>query len=270
MNHCMGAPAEEFLESYLLGTLPESDALKFEEHYFDCPVCLAQVEALQTVARKLRAEPPSRSRSLIPWPVSLAAVGAIAAALLVGFIVMRNGSHPRLSAVAANQAAPLQQAAMAAHKANSPAKSALSQLADLALPAFHAPNLRGENGNPAFVAGMKAYSSQDCPRALTALAQVPATDADSHAAHFFSGICQMHLGDLDAASRSLSAVSDAGDSPQQEAALYYLAQLALARNNAASAHQYLERTLSLHGDFDRRARAQLLQLQEAAGSEPEK
>jgi len=86
-----------------------------------------------------------------------------------------------------------------------PASRAVSQLADLALPAFRLNNLRGETGNPAFVAGMKAYSRQDCMNAVTELSRVPAADRDSLAARFFGGICRMHQGDLDGAAKSLRA-----------------------------------------------------------------
>jgi uncharacterized protein HemY len=82
-------------------------------------------------------------------------------------------------------------------------------------------------------------------------------DEDSLAAQFFKGVCQMHDGDMSAATRSLESVANAGDSPQQEAALYYLAQVALARNDAEAARRYLTRTVSLHGDFESRAHSEL-------------
>jgi TolA-binding protein len=104
---------------------------------------------------------------------------------------------------------------------------------------------------------MKEYSRHDCPSAAKALAQVPAHDEDSLAAQFFMGVCQMHDGDAVAAARILESVANAGDSPQQEAALYYLAQVALERNDAGTARRYLTRTVSLHGDFESRARAEL-------------
>ena len=91
MTNCTGAPAEQFLESYLLGKLPDSEALIFEEHYFECPVCLAQVEALQAIAGKLRTAPRVQTRAPIPWPIRFAAVGAIAAVLVAGFFVLRAG-----------------------------------------------------------------------------------------------------------------------------------------------------------------------------------
>jgi hypothetical protein len=263
MTNCTGAPAEQFLESYLLGKLPDSEALIFEEHYFECPVCLAQVEALQAIAGKLRTAPRVQTRAPIPWPIRFAAVGAIAAVLVAGFFVLRAGRIAQQPAVASNPATPIPQAGPAARPpAVFPASRAVSQLADLALPAFRLNNLRGETGNPAFVAGMKAYSRQDCMNAVTELSRVPAADRDSLAARFFGGICRMHQGDLDGAAKSLRGVSGAGDSPEQEAALYYQAQIWLARNDAASAQKFLGRTVALHGDYERRARIELAHLRD--------
>jgi hypothetical protein len=122
------------------------------------------------------------------------------------------------------------------------------------------PNLRGQNGDPHFTAGMKAYMRQDCPSALKALSQVPVQDEDSLAGQFYIGVCQMHLNDLKAATATLERVANAGDSPQQEAAFYYLAQIALERNDATNGRHYLTRTISLHGDFEHRARTEMDQV----------
>jgi anti-sigma factor RsiW len=261
MTNCAGTPAEQLVESYLLGTLPEDEALKFEEHYFECPVCLVQVEALQAVTGRLRSEPRRQARTLISWPIRFAALGAMAAALVLGFFALRAGHQGQQPMVAKAPTVQTPQAGPTAEaKASTPTAAAVSQLADLALPVFRAANLRGENGSPQFAAGMTAYAKQDCPGAVKALAKVPAADEDARAARFYSGVCEMHDGDLKLASRSLRGVGDAGDSPQQEAAFYYLAQIALADNDATAARHYLSQTISLHGDFEKRAHAELNQL----------
>jgi TolA-binding protein len=257
MTDCTGTLTDQYLERYIQGTLPEHEAQQFEEHYFECPNCLAQVEALQAVTRRLGTQPRMPAKAPIPWPVRVAALMAIAAMLVVGFITFRvKRASPAQQAVAAGPVAP------AAKPAPQPslAAAAVSRLADLTLPAFQARTLRGQNGDPNFDSGMKAYTSQDCPGAVKALAQVPSHDEDSLAARFFMGVCQMRDGDLGAASKSLGSVANAGDSPQQEAALYYLAQVALERNDADAARHYLARTVSLHGDFESRARAELAKI----------
>jgi hypothetical protein len=197
----------------------------------------------------------------------IAAIAATLIAVAFTFYAKRQPSQPAVATLPnppTSQGRP-QQAGPTAP--SSPAKAAASQLADLALPAFRMPNLRGQSGNLLFEAGMKSYVSQDCPSAVKALAQVPAEDEASTAARFYSGVCLMHEGDMSAATRSLRSVANAGDSPQQEAAFYYLAQTALAGDDVISARRYLSRTASLHGDFERRAHAQLTALRSRDGGQ---
>jgi anti-sigma factor RsiW len=257
MTDCTGTLTDRCLERYIQGTLPEHEAQQFEEHYFGCPDCLAQVEALQAVTRRLGALPRTPARAPIPWPVRVSALAAIAAMLVIGFIVFRVKRAPLPEqAVATVPAAPVAKAA----PAPSLTAASVSRLADLTLPAFQARTLRGQNGDPNFDSGMKAYTRRDCSSAVKALARVPANDEDSLAARFFVGVCQMHDGSLGAATTTLESVANAGDSPQQEAALYYLAQVALERGDADAARHYLTRTVALRGDFESRARAELVKI----------
>lgn len=259
MTPCTGTPAETCLERYIQGTLPEFEARKFEEHFFDCPTCLAQVQAFQAVAMHLGAKARKPAKRPIPWPVRAAGLGAIAALLLLGFVLIRPMRQPSQPAAAVHvPAAPQTPPAPAA--AGKTALFAASRLADLALPVFRTPHLRGESRNAHFDEGMEAYTRKDCANAVKDLVQVPAKDADGLAAQFYTGACQMNQGNLNAAAGTLSAVAGAGDSPQQEAALYYLAQISLSREDAATARSYLRRTIALRGDFERRARAELSKL----------
>jgi tetratricopeptide (TPR) repeat protein len=107
-----------------------------------------------------------------------------------------------------------------------------------------------------FEQGMTAYAHGNCQGALSALALVAPQDKQERKAQLYSGLCQMHEGDLAAAASSLNKVVDAGDSQQLELALYYLAQIELARNNPAGANRFLARTISLQGDLEQRARLQ--------------
>jgi anti-sigma factor RsiW len=258
MTPCNGTSADRYLERYVQGTLPEFEARRFEEHFFECPVCLAQVEALQAVALKLGGQSLKMPKAVVSWPVRGAALAAIAALLLVGFFALRTSRPPAQPIAAVASPALSQPANSAPSIANPPLTSAaLSRLADLTLPPFRPAILRGESRDPHFDAGMKAFSRRDCPQALASLAQVPAQDENALAAHFYLGVCQMQQANLAAASKTLSAVAEAGDSPEQEAALYYLAQVAMLRNDATNARHDLARTIALHGDFEPRARIEL-------------
>jgi hypothetical protein len=259
MTTCTGQPAEQNVEAYVLGTLPEDERVKFEDHFFDCAVCLAEVEALQAVTQTLRSQPRRVVKAPIPWPVRIGILGAIAATLLLGYLGFRAGRETAQPSVAKGPASP---ATPIAPPKTPDTDTPVAVVADLTLPVFRAPNLRGQSGNPNFGAGMTAYSKQDCAGAVKDLAHVPAQDEDALAARFYSGVCLMHEGNMAGASKSLQGVAEAGDSPQQEAALYYLAQVALVNKDAKAARHYLGRTMALHGDFERRARAQLKNLRD--------
>jgi hypothetical protein len=283
MTHCTGAPAELWLERYIQGTLPDAECQQFEEHYFDCPVCLAQVEALQAVRARLAElpaseaavqqpplnQPATKKRApLISWPTAAASIVALAASLLIVFLsyhfLLPNFLPPTVVIETGPQTPATSQPPANSRTPPSQSSSSLIQLADLTLPPFRSATLRGESENADFVSGMKAYAAGNCRAALTALDRISAAGRDALEAEFYSGVCQMHLGNLPAAAATLQRVTVAGDSPQQEAAFYYLAQIALARNDRPSARQALERTLALHGDFEQRARRQSAALAAAA------
>jgi len=264
MTNCTGTPAERFLERYIQGTLPPLEQQEFEEHYFDCPVCLAQLETLQAVKQQLARRPVKTPKATLLWPVglgALGAIGALAAMLVIGFFCYRTFVHrPGQRAATVAKAVSPQIPPASPSAPPTPNTTAISQLADLSLPPFQAANLRGINEDSVFDAGMKAYAKTDCRSAIDTLSRVKVEDSNALAAHFYSGVCQMHRNDFAVASLNLRKVSDAGDSPQQEAALYYLAQIALAKNDAATARHYLEIAISLHGDFQRRAQAEIAKL----------
>jgi hypothetical protein len=270
MTNCTGLPAEQNVEAYLLGNLPEDEATRFEDHYFDCEVCLAQVESLQAARKVLQMPPRKPVKRPIPWPVRAGILGAIAATLVLGYLGFHSAYRPTQPNVAETPAAPLGKPASGAPGSSATPKTPTpaatpALLADLKLPVFHAPNLRGESGDPHYDAGMKAYAGQDCPAAMKSLVLVPAGDEDALAARFYANVCRMHDGDMAGAAKGLKSVADAGDSPQQEASLYYLAQIALTRNDQAAAQKYLVSTIALRGDFEKRARTELKSIRSAAG-----
>lgn len=262
MNDCIGAPAREWLERYVDGTLPDQDAQKFEEHYFDCPRCLAELEAVQAVQEQLRRHPVStapRAR-VISWPV-IVSFGAIAAALIVGLITLRMIRSPQpANTYAVAKPAP------AASTSPANAEVQVAQLADLHPPAYHAAVLRDAEEDTPFKRGMRQYSKGDCPGAAKILAQVPFQSSDRLAAQFYSGVCRIQAGDLTGAQKMLHHVASAPDSPQQESAWYYLAQIALAQSNVFNARADLNRVILLRGDLEARARKQLAELPSQPGS----
>jgi tetratricopeptide (TPR) repeat protein len=265
MTPCTGKPADIYLERYLQGSLPEPEAQEFEEHYFACPVCHGQVQAFAMVAAKLVDQPPvslpqaEPARRVLSWPVRLVALGAIAAMLVIGVLGFRAyeaGRHPSTSAIATAPPVP-QPTQITLAPATPVASTEVASLADLSLPPFKAMRLRGSETASAFADGMAAYTRHDCRGAVKSLSQVPKQDENELAAEFYTGACEMKSGNMSAATAQLQQVVNAGDSPQQEASLYYLAQVSLAGKNTEQARQYLGRAIALHGEFERRSRVEL-------------
>jgi len=267
MKHCDGTPAKRNGLQYMEGTLPTVEADRLEEHYFSCPACLRVMRTLDAAAEEFAQMPavaiPERRWSLIRWPVPAWSMAAVAALLVMGVLTYKRfQAGPPQPAVARNQAAqPVQApaptlpaAAPEPSQASSPVR--LAQLADLALPPYMTPALRGERQDARFAAGMKKYAEGNCKGAIQALTQLPAEDA-AHAAAFYAGACQMHLGDYAAAQALLRTVADAQNAPRQEAALYLLAQVSLAEDDAVAADGYLNRIIKLEGDLEARAQAEL-------------
>ena len=262
MNDCIGAPAHEWLERYVDGTLPEQEKQQFEDHYFDCPVCLGELQAVQAAQEQLRRHPvnvaPPRAR-IFSWPV-MVTFGAMAATLAIAvttFRVMREHPHSQnaQAIVQPQQAAP----APAKPDAGEPAQE-IAQLADLSLPPYRAATLRDGTADAAFEQGMRFYTAGNCPAATTALSKVDSLGPDGTAAAFYLGVCRMNARDFAGAASQLHHVAFGGESPQLESAWYYLAQIALANSDLSKARLDLNRVISLHGDLEARAEQQLSKL----------
>jgi hypothetical protein len=243
--------------------LSQSEAEQFEDHYWNCPACLAYLQALEAVGDELARDPvpqsaPAPNRRVLAWPVPVWALGAVAAAAVLAVVGVRTlEPHPEKPSQAQSAPAGSTSSAPPAQIASSsPIRQAAAELADLALPTFSASTLRGTGMEAHFEQGMAAYSRGDCKGALNALAQVSAEDKQGHKAEFYSALCRLHEGDLAGAEAGLRGVVDGGDSLELEAAFYYLAQIDLERNDPAGAHGYLVRTIALRGDLEKRARLQ--------------
>jgi hypothetical protein len=263
MTQCNRAPAIKNAAGYVEGTLTVSEAEQFEDHYWNCPACLAYLQAIEAVGDELAREPvpqiaPVPRKPLFAWPVLVWTLGPVAAAAVITVMSFRMLSpHPALPSQALNNPANSGQPSASPQTVrSSPAQQAATQLADLSLPAFVMPTLRGASMEAHFKQGMTAYGQGNCRDSLAALAQVPVEDKQERKAHLYSGLCLMHERELAAAASSLHKVVDAGDSQQLELALYYLAQIQLDRNDLAGAHRFLVRTISLQGDMEQRARLQ--------------
>ena len=51
---CPLRSGHDLAEAYVAGTLPEAEQDAYEQHFFSCSMCLAQVQTLQELADRLR------------------------------------------------------------------------------------------------------------------------------------------------------------------------------------------------------------------------
>ena len=54
---CPSRSGPDLAEAYVAGTLPEAEQDAYEQHFFGCSMCLAQVQTLQELADRLRQQP---------------------------------------------------------------------------------------------------------------------------------------------------------------------------------------------------------------------
>ncbi len=118
MNH-EEAAAAGIVEKYLLGELNSKELEAFEEHYFSCAQCAADVRAAYLAIEALRTEVGARrqkqDRPLVAFPHSAARPaaslfrhwGAIAASVLLSVVGYQNLSQlPAMRARLAEQSSP--------------------------------------------------------------------------------------------------------------------------------------------------------------------
>jgi len=293
MMRCDGGPAEELAEQYLMGGLTEKEREHFEEHYFSCAACheyllrlkeiqseLGRDAGSQAAARPMRIVARGSMAKAVPF--RLVAFGALAAMILMAVVLTelagRQGGRHREAAQTPANSLPVDGTSVAnakketgaAHDDAHSRQVEMAALADLALPGYHAPQLRGaetsDAQHAAFAAGMERYVAGDCTGAIEELNQVHDDAANGVAANLYAGLCQFKRKRLAEAQTSLEKVVAAGDTPQLEAADYYMAQTMLLRSDAAGGSRWLSKTIALHGDYEERARAELSRLPQGPGA----
>ena len=65
---CPLRSGHDLAEAYVGGTLPEAEQDAYEQHFFSCSACLAQVQTLQELADRLRQLPAAAGCTATPAP----------------------------------------------------------------------------------------------------------------------------------------------------------------------------------------------------------
>jgi tetratricopeptide (TPR) repeat protein len=238
---CQGVDRENVIERYIAGRLDTREKEDWEQHYFGCERCAAQLETCLAVKEPLRAMAPEIRRELPParriatwmW------LAAAAATVLIGLAAVRFAGQP------------------------APPVAQLAGLARFEPPTYSPPVLRGVESKleAQFREAMVAYSRRDYRQAITGLHSALALDPGSDAARFFLGACYLLTGDAASGTRELRAVA-AGHSPFASEAAYDLAKGYLQQGDKATALQVLRRIADGNGEFSENARHLIHQIEE--------
>ena len=243
--NCNQIQETDAVERYVQNTLSPEDASAFEEHYFSCDDCnanlqsvLAARDALIQHNRKVVEMPKPAAPSV--WRV----VALIAAAILMATAIwqMKKATDSKLE----NQAvAPV------------PKPNRLIELARYEAPKFEAVTLRGQQteGKALFNSAMKDYAAGDYAKALAGLNKTLERDNTLTAAHFFNGACHLLLGHANDAIAQMQLVMMDNDSPFLEEARWASAKAWIRKGDTPQARSQLDAIIASKGDFAARATA---------------
>lgn len=241
------------VEDYLLDRLTDEERDAFEQHYFTCARCHAEVEALRDVQDALRrSSAPAVSRQAASWTwlaaAALVVLAVGAAALMWRAAEEPGGSSPPMASRESETPPPSQPSAPLS------APQIDAQLARVEPPPYEPRRLRTGGSRPEFVAGMERYQAADYAGALPLLERALAGDPAFEPARFYLGATQMLAGRPQAGVRTLEALAARTDSPYAEEARFLSAKAHLNLGEQAAAVRALDATIALRGEREADAR----------------
>jgi hypothetical protein len=252
---CSEIQHENRIELYLDGRLSGPDREAFEQHYFECDNCLAQMQAAQAARAALlemgeQEEPPDGI--ILRHPLWIAA--AIAASVIAAILTWQTIHQSREATQTAIVTAPL------------------FALNEIQPPRYSANILGGQStaAQQAFRAAMVSYSEANWSATATALTEVLEKFPDSSDAIYFRAICQLLSGNLSSALPGLDRVVALGNAtPYEEEARFYRAQAYLLQNRAEDARKELDYVIGMQGNYEAKARAVLQRRSPTATKPPQ-
>ncbi|SRR5712691_8541630 len=261
--NCKEVEEGEILEAYLLDRLSEAERDAFEQHYFACEACLAQLQTSLTMQEELRSQPSARThagsvffRQVWLWAPALAATVVLA----VGLWRYSARQHPALQVSSAPPATSPHVSVQATPP--SPPAASLEDLARVQPPPYNAVVLRGaeDEAQTTFHTAMQSYSKGDYARAIPGLRAAMKASPRTAKFTFYLGASYLLTGQNDAAIAALSKTIAFNDPLYSELAHYYLAKAYLGKKEVPAAEQELRSVVRLHGSRETEAEEILRQL----------
>lgn len=224
--NCEEVERNDILAAYIAGKLPEAERDQFEEHFFGCEECLQQVEAARIARDVLIANPLAKKPRMHWWVPAL----AVAAVLVVGIAVWKS---------------PVAEPQKVAPVVVAQAKPSYELLARFDPPVYRASTLRSATRAPkSFASAMKLYSAGDFAGAAVGLREL-----DTTVARFYLGVSELLAGDRGAGVADLKKTVEAGDTPYQSEARFYLAKGLLGEAKVDEARVQLETLVREKGEL---------------------
>jgi len=236
---CSRVKSEEVAMGYLLGTLDEDAQEAYEQHVFDCPGCLDDLETLRVLQHELEATrekiestaAPRRLRPTSAWVLRFAAVAAViwAAVLVVGSL-----KGPEQTQVVSAE---------------------LAELARIEPAPYTQVTLRGATGDAtdAFQQAMDYYLESDHGTAADGLQTAFELDPQAPKIGFYLGVSLLLGGETDAGIEALRQTIALGDTLYLEIAQFYLSKAYLLKGDVGAARTELLKTRDLRGDLESEA-----------------
>lgn len=217
------------IDSYLQGNLPDEKMETFEQHYFECDLCYAQLKVAERLVLK---EVPIviEGRAAKPlfgfdWKLTRKPMLAFASFLIIALtavlVTVINQSH-RLSSI--------------------------YKLSDFSPPVYIQSEIRGQGTgriNGAFARAMAHYNRKEYSHALDILKGIPGS-AQNPQVIFFKGICYLLTDELHKAIEEFDIIIEDMNPSYYDEAIYYKA-IALLRSNQKE--KALEQLNNLAGMF---------------------
>jgi anti-sigma factor RsiW len=211
-------------EGYVSGKLSEAARDEFEEHYFGCDRCFAEVEALRAVRAALPGGVVKKPVSAWVWALPIAA-----ALLLALFLWPRSRPEPVRQVAAVHD---------------------YSALARFDAPVWNPVRLRGHESlaRAAFDKAMQSYAARNYAACAQSL-----HDLNLPEARYYEGISLLLQGKASNGAEALNKAIAYGDTPYREESRYYLAKALLAQGDVAGARDQLHQVLEMRGDLEKQA-----------------
>jgi tetratricopeptide (TPR) repeat protein len=258
--NCRDVEENDILESYVLDRLTDSEREAFEQHYFECDSCFAQLETGLAVREELRRLPvtqkPKRAvffRRIEIWvPVFAALV------LMFGIgLKWQTGRKQQQSKLAALPP-------IVSRPPSAPPQSlvSLDKLARAEAPPYYESLLRGaeDDAQSSFREAMRHYSRQDYAGSIPGLRAAVEASPQNARFHFYLGACYLLTTQTNSAIASFRRVIFLDNPAYSEAAHFYLAKAYLQNEDVSDAEEDLRATVKFGGSRAGEAQEILRQL----------